>query len=159
MEIHHSLENIQIADPFVTTGIFDGVHTGHMAIINRLVSYSRETGGESVVITFHPHPKLVLETVREGITYLSTMNEKVALLEAAGTCHLVIIEFTRQFSRITAQEFVKDILAAKIGTRHLIIGHDHHFGYGGAGNYSTVREYAAMAGIGVEQIEGIVSDG
>jgi riboflavin kinase/FMN adenylyltransferase len=159
MEIHHSLENIQIADPFVTTGIFDGVHTGHMAIINRLVSYSRETGGESVVITFHPHPKLVLETVREGITYLSTMDEKVALLEAAGTGHLVIVEFTRQFSRITAQEFVNDILAAKIGTRHLIIGHDHHFGYGGAGNYNTVREYAAMAGIGVEQIEGIVSDG
>ncbi|HOF20788.1 MAG TPA: bifunctional riboflavin kinase/FAD synthetase [Bacteroidales bacterium] len=159
MEIHYSHENLQIADPFVTIGIFDGVHTGHMAIINRLVSYSRECRGESVVITFDPHPKLVLGDVGEGISYLSTMDEKKALLAAAGTGHLVIMEFTREFSRVSAGEFVNDVLAAKLGTRHLVIGHDHHFGYRGAGNYSTVREYAARAGIAVEQIEGIVSDG
>ncbi len=159
MEIHYSHENLQMVNPVVTTGIFDGVHTGHMAIINRLLACSRETGGESVVITFDPHPKLVLEGIREKITYLSTMDEKMALLAAAGVGHLVIIGFTREFSRLSAREFVNDILAEKIGTRKLIIGHDHHFGYQGSGNYSTVREYAAAAGIEVEQTEGIVSDG
>ncbi|MCX6330835.1 MAG: bifunctional riboflavin kinase/FAD synthetase [Bacteroidia bacterium] len=154
MIIHQGYENLNIREPVVTLGIFDGVHRGHKALLDTLVSRAREVNGESVVITFHPHPRLVLEKKKEGLSFLSTMDEKKILLEKALIDHLIIIEFTRHFSKMNACDFVEKILVGKVGTRHLIIGHDHHFGFKGEGNYDTINDCARSMNFKVEKIHG-----
>jgi riboflavin kinase/FMN adenylyltransferase len=154
MIIHQGYENLNLREPVVTLGIFDGVHLGHKALIDSLVSRAREVNGESVVITFHPHPRLILEKNRKGLSFLSTMDEKKILLEKTSIDHLIIIEFTRQFSKMNACDFVEKIFVGKVGTRHLIIGHDHHFGFKGEGNYDTINDCARSMNFKVEQIHG-----
>jgi len=154
MVIHKGYDNLNLREPIVTIGIFDGVHLGHKLLLNTLVSGANGAGTDSVVITFNPHPRLVLDKPTSGLSFLSTMEEKSRLLEKAGIGHLIIIEFTPQFSKIKACDFVSEILLDKIGTRHLIVGHDHHFGYQGEGNFITIRNCARSMGFRVEQVEG-----
>ncbi len=158
MIIHNGFENLSLRSPVVTLGIFDGVHRGHRSLLEALVKRAREADGESVVITFHPHPRLVLERKREGLSFLSTMDEKIDLLEKAHADHLIIIEFTHSFSNISAYDFVEKVLVNKIGTKHLIIGYDHHFGHHGEGNFNTVKECAVSMGFKVEQVQGLQTE-
>jgi len=157
MKIHKAYENLDLKIPVVTMGIFDGVHRGHKILIERLISCSREVNGESVVITFHPHPRLVLSKNAKGISFLSTLEEKTALLEKTGLDHLIIIDFTPQFSRMKSIDFVEDVLVNSIRTRFLIVGHDHNFGYKGEGNYDTIKNCAMAMGFRVEQVRGLKS--
>ena len=157
MIVHNDVEDLKLANPVVTMGIFDGVHRGHKAIIDRLVSVAGKINGESVVITFHPHPRLVLEKGIENISFLSTIEEKSDLLAKEGVGHLVIIEFNERLSKIRAVDFVKYILVKKIGTKHLIVGYDHHFGYKGEGNYKTIISCADSMGFLVERVPGLQS--
>lgn len=159
MVIHEGYDNLDLKEPVVTIGIFDGVHLGHMSLLNTLVSRAKETGADSVVITFHPHPRLVLEKNPNKLFFLSTMKEKKALLEVAGINHLIIIKFTTEFSKIKACDFVADVLFKKIRTRHLIVGHDHHFGHQGEGNFKTIKECALSMGFKVEQVDGLKRGG
>ena len=154
MIIHEGYENLKLVSPVVTLGIFDGVHKGHLALLDCLVSRSREDNGESVVITFSPHPRLVLEQNRENLSFLTTMEEKKVLLENANVDHLVIIEFNNQFSKIQACDFIKKVLVEKIGTNHLIIGFNHHFGRGGEGDFNTIKQCTESLDFRVEQIQG-----
>lgn len=158
MIIHKGYENISFTDPVVTTGIFDGVHSGHRALLGHLVSRAREVDGESVVITFEPHPRVVLEKGTERYFFLSTLEEKKALMERAGIDHLIIIRFTKQFSRIKACDFIQDILIKKLGTKYLIVGHDHHLGHSGEGSYDTVVKCASSLNFKVEKIKGFRKD-
>jgi riboflavin kinase/FMN adenylyltransferase len=121
------------------------------------VNRAKSTGGDSAVITFDPHPRLVVEKNTTKLSFLSTMDEKKTLLEKAHIGHLIVIRFTQEFSRIRACDFVTDILAEKVRTKHLIMGHDHHFGYRGEGNFETVNECAASMGFVVEQVSGLRS--
>ncbi len=157
MEIHHGYNNLQLNSPVVTMGIFDGVHRGHRSLLDFLVKRAAEVKGESVVITFHPHPRLVLDKSGKELSFLTTMDEKIDLISGAGVKHLVIIEFTPEFSRIRACDFVEGILVKKIGTDHLIVGYDHHFGYKGEGNFNTIRECASSMNFTVEQVPGLHS--
>ncbi|HNW57471.1 MAG TPA: bifunctional riboflavin kinase/FAD synthetase [Bacteroidales bacterium] len=159
MIIHKGYENLNLVAPVVTLGIFDGVHLGHRALLDRLVSYARETKGESVVITYTPHPRLVLEQNKGDFSFLTTLDEKKALLEKAEVDHLIIIEFTKEFSRITASDFIRDILVGKIGTKYLLIGYDHHLGRRGEGDFNTIKHCAELNGFRVEQIKGVCSGG
>lgn len=159
MIIHKGYQALKLTNPVVTLGIFDGVHIGHIAILNRLIASARENNGDSVVITFDPHPKMVLDTGPENLSFLSTLDEKQELLAKAGAGHLIIINFTLGFSSIPAVDFVKNILLNKIGTRKLIVGHDHHFGYRGGGDYNSIREYARKKGILMEQVGKLEIDG
>ena len=154
MIIHEGYENLYLISPVVTLGIFDGVHRGHMALLNSLVSRARMAGGESVVVTFSPHPRLVLDRHNTNISFLTTMDEKIVLLEKANIDHLIVIEFTREFSEIPACDFVKDILVGKIGTRHLIIGYNHHFGRRGEGDFNTIKKCSEELDFVVEQVQG-----
>ncbi len=113
MIIHEGYENLNLIAPVVTLGIFDGVHRGHMALLDSLVSSAKEAKGESVVITFSPHPRLVLEQNNTNLSFLTTMEEKIVLLEKANVDHLIVIEFNKEFSNIPACDFVKDILVEK----------------------------------------------
>ncbi|MCU0472796.1 MAG: riboflavin biosynthesis protein RibF [Bacteroidales bacterium] len=158
MIIHEGYENLKMISPVVTIGIFDGVHRGHRYLLDTLVSRAKETGTDSAVITFHPHPRLVLEKHTTGLSFLSTMDEKKALLEGAGIDHLIIIEFTSGFSKMKACDFVEEVLLKKIRTRHLVVGHDHHFGYQGRGNFKTINNCALSLGFRVEQVEGLKAE-
>jgi riboflavin kinase / FMN adenylyltransferase len=159
MEIHKGYENIRLKNPVVTLGIFDGVHLGHKALLDRLVTSAKEANGESVVITFSPHPRIVLDKDSSSLTFLTTMEEKINLLEKAFVDHLIIIEFTREFSRMAACDFVREVLVEKIGTKHLLIGYNHHFGRKGEGDFNTIRQCTESLDFKVDQVAGLLSDG
>jgi riboflavin kinase/FMN adenylyltransferase len=159
MVIHEGYENHNLNSPVATLGIFDGVHKGHMALIELLVDRAKEAKGESVVITFSPHPRLVLEPDNNNLAFLTTMEEKKILLEKAQIDHLIVIQFTKQFSAIPACNFIKDILFEKIGIRHLVIGYNHHFGRHGEGDINTIRQCSEEIGFRVEQVKGFTTNG
>src|SRR5690606_24419915 len=106
-------------------GTFDGVHKGHKVIIKRLNEIAARSNGESVLLTFYPHPRMLLQPDND-LKLLNTMEEKTALLEKAGIDHLIIHPFDQKFSRLSSIEFVRDILVNRIGTKKLVIGYDHH---------------------------------
>lgn len=136
----------------VTSGTFDGVHVGHQKILNRLKELARETGGETVVVTYWPHPRIVLYPDDPAVQLLTTFDEKLALLEALGIDHLVQIPFTKEFSQLSSDAFVRQVLVDKIGTRHLVIGYDHHFGRNREGGFDYLKEHADEYGFTVEEI-------
>ncbi|MEI8224480.1 MAG: bifunctional riboflavin kinase/FAD synthetase [Bacteroidota bacterium] len=155
MIIHEGYENLNLVIPVVTLGIFDGVHRGHRTLLDCLVSRAREAKGESVVITFSPHPRLVLEQNRVNLSFLTTLDEKKILLENANIDHLIIIEFNKEVSKIKACDFIKQVLVEKIGTKHLIIGYNHHFGRSGEGDFNTIKHCAESLDFRVEQVQGL----
>ena len=136
----------------VTSGTFDGVHVGHQKILGRLKELARETGGETVVVTYWPHPRMVLYPDDPAIQLLTTFDEKLALLEALGIDHLVQIPFTKEFSRLSSDAFVRQVLVDKISTHQLVIGYDHHFGRNREGGFEYLKEHAAEYGFTVEEI-------
>lgn len=154
MIIHEGYENLNLVTPVVTLGIFDGVHRGHRALLDYLVSRARAVSGESVVITFSPHPRLVLEQNRVDLSFLTTIDEKKVLLENTNVDHLIIIEFNNKFSKIQACDFIKEVLVGKIGAKHLIIGYNHHFGRSGEGDFNTIKQCAESLDFRVEQVQG-----
>ncbi|MBN1108949.1 MAG: bifunctional riboflavin kinase/FAD synthetase [Bacteroidales bacterium] len=157
MQIHHGYTDPGFVKPVVTMGIFDGVHRGHRVLIDALVRRAADKGGESVVITFDPHPRLVVSEEKKSLSFLSSTEEKIKLLEEASVDHLVVLKFTPALSRMSASDFVEKILVRRIGTSHIVMGHDHHFGYRGEGNYNTVNEYAGKSGFVVEEVAGLRS--
>jgi riboflavin kinase/FMN adenylyltransferase len=154
MIIHKGYENLDLFNPVVTMGIFDGVHRGHKSLLDKLVSKAGKVNGDSVVITFSPHPRLVLEKDHLNLSFLTTMEEKMVLLDKYGIDHLIIIEFSKQFSRMSACDFVEKVLVEKIGVKHLLLGYDHHFGRKGEGNYNTIKQCSASFDFTVEQVQG-----
>lgn len=153
MVIHEGCENLNLRLPAVTIGIFDGVHLGHRTLLKCLVSRALELGGESAVITFNPHPRLVLGREKKMQLFLSTVEEKAALLEREHIDHLIIMEFSDRFSKMPACDFIKEILVKKIGIRHLVVGYDHHFGFRGEGNFDTISRCARTMDFTVEQLQ------
>jgi riboflavin kinase/FMN adenylyltransferase len=137
--------------PVVTTGTFDGVHQGHRQIIDRLKETARLSKGETVLLTFFPHPRMVLFPDRI-IFLLNTQEEKIKLLEKAGIDHLIVQPFTREFSMLSSQEFITEILVNKLQTKKLIIGHDHHFGRNREGGFEHLHQYGPQYGFDVEEI-------
>jgi len=153
MKIYEGLDRpLEITHAVITAGTFDGVHVGHRKIISRVNEAAREIGGESVLMTFEPHPRLVLFPDDNGLKLLTTLREKIGLLEKTGLQHLVIIPFTREFSRLTSLDYVRDILVDKLRVRRLVIGYDHQFGRNREGNIAQLREYAPQFDFDVEEI-------
>lgn len=155
MQIHRNFDTLgSIKNPVVTTGTFDGVHLGHKVIINRLNTLAKNINGESVLITFHPHPRLVLypESAGKDLKLINTQREKIQLLEETGLDHLVIINFTKEFAKTTSQEFVEKILLGKLHAKIIIVGFNHHFGHNREGDYSYLYELAKTHDFQVEEI-------
>jgi len=159
VRIYTELESFQAKKPVVTIGVFDGVHKGHKAIISNLVNRAKEIGGESVVVTLWPHPRIVLKKDVENLRLLNCLEEKKWLLEKQQIDHLVILPFTEELSRLTACDFIKDILVDKIGVEHLLIGYDHHFGKGGKGNFRDVEACSAKYNFQVERLDAKSEEG
>ncbi|MHC5200918.1 bifunctional riboflavin kinase/FAD synthetase [Myroides sp. LJL119] len=135
----------------VTLGTFDGLHLGHQKIINDLVTSAKKLEVESLVLTFFPHPRMVLQK-EHGIRLLSTLAEKTLLLENLGLENLVVQKFDQEFSQLTAGEFVKNVLVEKFNVAKVIIGYDHRFGKGGTGNIDDLRVYGKQYGFEVQEI-------
>ena len=152
VRIYHNIEEFQkVKNAVVTTGTFDGVHIGHLKIIDRLRQIADDVNGETVLLTFFPHPRMVLFSDND-LKLICTKNEKIALLEKAGVDHLIIHPFSREFSRLSSVEFVRDILVNKIGTNRLVIGYNHHFGRNREGSFEHLKEYGPLYGFQVEEI-------
>lgn len=135
----------------VTLGTFDGVHIGHKKIIEKLIQNAEISDCESLILTFYPHPRMVLQEKSE-IKLLNTMAEKMLLLENTGLENLIIHPFDEKFSRLTAEEFVADILVAKFNIQKIIIGHDHRFGRNRTADINDLIVFGEQYGFEVEQI-------
>jgi riboflavin kinase/FMN adenylyltransferase len=146
MKIFRSFEEAsEIRNPVVTTGSFDGVHIGHKTILNRLKMLAEKYNGESVLITFYPHPRKVLypDTSGKRLKLISSQEEKLELLRKAGLDNIIIVEFTKDFSRITSEQFVRDYLHGILRAKVIVAGFNHHFGFNQEGDYRqlwTMRE-------------------
>ncbi len=125
----------------ITIGTFDGVHAGHRKIIAQLKEEAAAIGGETVVITFHPHPRRVVGEASKQVWLLNTIDEKTALLAEAGVDHLVICPFTEAFSQLTAEEYVTEFLLKKFHPHTIVIGYDHRFGQGRQGDYKLLEQF------------------
>ena len=153
MKIYHNLDDFsRLTNAVVTSGTFDGVHLGHQKILHRLKEIAAKTNGETVVITFWPHPQMVLHPENHLLKLLNTFEEKAALLRAEGIQHLLRIEFTREFSLISSMDFIQNILVKTIGTKKLVIGYDHRFGHNREGSFEQLKVNAPGYGFDVEEI-------
>ena len=158
MKVYQSLADFNTLDCAVaTTGTFDGVHLGHKKILGQLVLTAHKVGGESVLLTFSPHPRLVLQPDVE-LKLLTSLEEKIGLLEQTGLDHLIIHPFTKEFSRTPSLEFVREILVNKIGVKQLVIGYDHHFGRNREGSFDHLKEFGPIYGFEVEEIPALDID-
>jgi riboflavin kinase / FMN adenylyltransferase len=155
LKIFHNFDQAgSIKNAVVTTGSFDGVHVGHKVILQRLKNLAIETGGETVLITFHPHPRKVLypETSGKELYLINSQREKIELLRKAGLDNLIIVEFTLAFSKITSVDFVRNILLNKIHAKKIVIGFNHHFGHNREGDYEKLHQLGLEYGFEVEEI-------
>lgn len=153
MQIHSDVNNFpEVSYAIVTSGTFDGVHVGHQKILERLHETAKELKGESVVITFWPHPRYVLSNIENELKLLSTIEEKIELLDKNKVDHLIIIPFTKEFSQMTSEEFIQEILIRKIRTKKLVIGYDHRFGKNREGSFDYLKENEAKYGFAIEEI-------
>jgi riboflavin kinase/FMN adenylyltransferase len=153
MKIYHGLDDFSKLDfAVVTSGTFDGVHVGHQKILTRLKEIASRNNGETVVITFWPHPRLVLHPEDDSLKLLNTFEEKAELLKKHGVQHLIRIPFTKEFSQLTSEDFIKKILVEKIGTKKLVIGYDHHFGKNREGSFEQLVAKGPAYGFEVEEI-------
>ena len=136
----------------MTTGTFDGVHQGHRTIIDRLNAMAREVGGESVLLTFDPHPRTVLAPHDQSLRLLNDRAEQIEQLQQAGVQHLIIHPFTAAFAQLSAYEYVKQLLVDGIHVNRMVVGYDHHFGYKREGDFTMLQKFALEFGFGVEEI-------
>ncbi|CAM1369951.1 Riboflavin biosynthesis protein [Tenacibaculum sediminilitoris] len=152
MEIIYSIfDLIPTQKTMVTIGTFDGVHIGHQKIIKKLVDEARSNNKKSVLLTFFPHPRMVLQK-DVSIKLINTINERAQHLEKLGLDYLIIHPFSKKFSRLTALDFVRDILVNQLNISKLIIGYDHHFGKNREGNIEQLTEYSQLYDFIVEEI-------
>ncbi|MFN8305239.1 MAG: riboflavin biosynthesis protein RibF [Ferruginibacter sp.] len=153
MQIHRDINRLPVfRHAVITIGTFDGVHAGHRQIIERLKQTAAEAGGESVIITFHPHPRKVVSSVITGVRLINTLDERIELLEKTGIDHLVIVHFTDYFANQSADEYIRDFLVARFRPHTIIIGYDHRFGRERSGNYSLLEEKAPQYGYRLMEI-------
>jgi riboflavin kinase/FMN adenylyltransferase len=136
----------------VTIGTFDGVHKGHQKILSRLNKLAVEISGESILFTFYPHPRMVVFPDNHNLKLIQTIDEKIDALEKLGLDNLIIYPFTKAFSRLTAFEFVRDILVEKLKVKTLVIGYDHQFGRNREGDLEFLKETAKIFDFKVEEI-------
>ncbi len=153
MKIYRNLSEFQNkGNAIVTTGTFDGVHVGHQKIIKTLIQIAKNNNGESVLLTFWPHPRLIVSPDSQDLKLLTTINEKVDILNTLGIDHLIILPFTREFSELSSEQYIEEILLKGLGTQMLVIGYDHRFGKNREGGLDYLTKHSDRFKIGIEEI-------
>jgi riboflavin kinase/FMN adenylyltransferase len=158
VQIHYDLDNFKALNPVVTIGTFDGVHLGHREVINELKRLCNLSGGESVVVTFEPHPRIIISPDEDSLRLLSTKSEKIKLIEKIGIDHLILYPFTRMFSKMSYNEFVAKILVSKLHISSLVVGYDHRFGKGRKGDFNSLEILSKLLTFKVERLSGLIVD-
>jgi riboflavin kinase/FMN adenylyltransferase len=153
VKIYSDLENFKATNPVLTIGTFDGVHLGHRKIINALCDRAKEMKGESVIFTFDPHPRKVVSPNESNLRLVTTLEEKISLLEQSGIDHLIIYPFTKEFSQLTYEQFVEKVLVEKVHTRYLVVGYDHKFGKNRQGDFEFLKQCADRFGFHIEKMD------
>jgi riboflavin kinase / FMN adenylyltransferase len=144
MQVYRSIDHLpSFTNSVITIGTFDGIHQGHRKIINALQQEAKRVNGESVIITFHPHPRKIVQP-EEPLQLINTLEEKIELLRKAGIDKLVVVPFTPAFSEMTADEYIEEFLINNFHPSSIIIGYDHHFGKGRKGNYQLLEQKAEL---------------
>jgi riboflavin kinase/FMN adenylyltransferase len=151
LKIKTALDYKLLSNSVVTIGTFDGVHVGHKKIIKRLVQIAEKENLQAIVLTFFPHPRMVVQK-DTTIKMLNTIDEKNNLMETEGVDHLVVKKFTKEFSRLSAQDYVRDILVDTLHVKHIIIGYDHHFGRNRTANINDLKAFGEIYGFKVTEI-------
>jgi len=149
---NHFSEFTKLKNAAVTIGTFDGVHYGHQKIIKRLCELARIMGGESVILTFFPHPRLIIDPENQDLKMINTITEKAKILADLGVDHLIITPFTRDFSNLSPDEYIKDILVDTIGVKQLIVGYDHRFGKDRKGGMKDLEAFSKHFDFKIEEI-------
>ncbi len=153
MKIHTGFSSLEkVKHPIVTIGTFDGVHLGHRTILSQLRKLATEVNGETVLLTFYPHPRMVLHPDNHQIELLNTPEEKAALLTLANVDHLMIYPFSLDFSRLSPFEYVRDLLVTGLHAHTVVVGYDHRFGRNREGDHQTLLELSETFGFNVEEI-------
>jgi len=158
VQIHYGLDKFIAQRPVITIGTFDGVHLGHRQVISKLQKVSEDSAGESVVFTFYPHPRIIVDSKENSLRLLTTQEEKIAILQRLGIDHLLIYPFTEEFSKLSYDEFVKDILVAKMHLNYLVIGYDHKFGQDRQGDFQSLKKLSLELGFKVERLDELALD-
>ena len=153
MQIHHNTDQLPaFRRAVVTIGTFDGVHTGHARILHQLREEAARIDGETVIITFFPHPRKVVKGGTQDVRLINTLQEKIDLLSWQHIDHLVIVPFTEAFSQLSAQQYIEEFLLAKFRPHTIIIGYDHRFGKGRQGDYHLLEQFSSSAGFRLQEI-------
>lgn len=159
LKVHHSVDDIPtIKNAVLTLGTFDGVHLGHQNVISFLKESASKINGETVLFTFHPHPRIVLNPDDHGLRLIQSIDERIKKLASYGIDHLILFPFTKDFSRLTATTFVRDILVNKINVKLMTIGYNHHFGRNRSGNLELLKELGPVYEFEVQEIPAFSSN-
>ncbi len=154
MKIYNDLSDfVKVPNAIVTIGTFDGVHLGHQAILKDMVKTAKEIGGETVVITFHPHPRQVLNINAANLRFITTQEEKLRHLEMSGVDNVVVVNFTKEFSRVSSEDFICNYIIKHINPVKLVIGYDHHFGNNRMGDFNLLNEMQNKYNFELQRIE------
>ena len=153
MKIYNNFNDYQkVANAIVTIGTFDGVHLGHQTILKDMVRVAKEIKGESVVVTFYPHPRQVLRIDDGNLRFITTQEEKIRLLENIGIDNLIIVNFTEEFSRLSSESFITDYVIKNISPVKIVVGYDHHFGNNRKGDFNLLNDLGERYNIEVQRI-------
>ncbi|MBP6731078.1 MAG: bifunctional riboflavin kinase/FAD synthetase [Chitinophagales bacterium] len=153
MRVFRDLNNLPaFKNSVITIGTFDGVHKGHQKLIERINFLAQQNEGESIIITFHPHPRLVINPQDKSLRLLNTIEEKVSLLEKYGVDNLVIVPFSRDFSEQTAEDYISNFLVKNFRPKNIVIGYDHKFGKNRSGDYHLLEQMKEQYGYTMEEI-------
>ncbi|MDP4150860.1 MAG: riboflavin biosynthesis protein RibF [Bacteroidota bacterium] len=153
MHVHRNIDRLpSFRRAVITIGTFDGVHTGHQLLIRQLKEEAARIDGETVIITFHPHPRKIIRGNPGALQLINTLDEKIGLLAEQGVDHLVVVDFTEPFSQLSAEQYVKDFLIGRFHPHTIIIGYDHQFGKGRQGNYLLLEKMALSEGFELQEI-------
>jgi riboflavin kinase/FMN adenylyltransferase len=159
VNVYYGLEGVSFKSPVITIGMFDGVHLGHRQIIDRTVEIAGKINGEPVVMSFEPHPRLFFDPQSERIKLLTSLDEKISLLENYGISHFILFPFTGEFAALSSREFIERILVKKIGIKHLVAGYNHHFGRNREGSFQDIIDCAGKFGFGIDKLEAFRHEG
>jgi len=153
MIVHDGYENLDgIKNAVVTIGTFDGIHLGHQEIISRIIELAKSVDGETALVTFWPHPRYVLSKDNSDLKLLTTFDEKAEILAQLGLDHIVRVNFTKEFSQWTSEQFIQKIIISALHTKRLVIGYDHRFGKDREGGFEHLKKHSSRYGFEVEEI-------
>ena len=158
MKVYRDVREFKVAKPILTVGSFDGVHLGHLKVITRLNEIAKQNGGESVIFTFSPHPRLVLNPEEDSLRLLTTLDEKIQLLEKAGIQHLIIYPFTKEFANLSYTDFVRVILVGQLNVDSLVVGYDHKFGRDRKGDFEMLQGLSLAFRFKLEKLDALLSE-